>query len=300
MSLYYISTVVSAILIIVTFLFRQRLKRNSLPPLSRNIKFSNFFDGSIIRIIFEESRNIGLVFRFQLPFLPNHFFIVTDACLARKILEGDKSKGYLPGDRSDRLKRLNKLFFGCPSVLTKKTFGEGWDWARKAIAPEFSMANISKSIPKLHTNLGKLEQVMNKFCDDEKPFDIAKLMMQFTLDFILAAVFNLSYNPMQCSDSIGNTLLKEIEYAVREYGLKQFMNPLRKYMFWDKEVVRAKNALKVIEAYVKNLIAEYKSSKTDDEIKTDDSLLGRLLRRCPKFILFFIIFLYEYLILVLL
>ena len=269
--------IVFASLITVAFLFRRRIP---VPPLSREIKLSNFFDGSIIRILYEESQKMGLVFRFQLPLLRN-FIVVADGCLASKILEGDKLKGFLPADKSDQVKKFNKLFFGCPNIFTKKTIGEGWEWARKTIAPEFSMANISKSIPKLHINLGKLEEIMHKNCEEGTSFDIAKLMMQFTLDFILAALFKLNYDSMRNHDSIGNTLLREIEIAAMEYGIKQYTNFLRGYMFWDKEVVRAKNALIFIEAYIKNLIAEYKSSKTDDEIKSDDSLLGRLLRRCP-------------------
>ena len=268
------------VLVSITLVFRRASKKYRLPPFTSDIGLSNFIDGSVIRLIYTVSQKIGLVFRIRIPFLLSHYIIVNDENLARKILEGDKSIGLLPGDRTSRIQRINKLFFGCPTLFTRKTRGEGWDWARKAIAPEFSMANISKSILKLHVNLGKLEGVIYQRCEEGKPFDIAKLMTQFTFNFILAALFNLKNNHTEYNDSIGNALLDEIEDAVQEYGIKQHMNPLRGYMFWDKEVIRAKNALKVIEAYIKNLIFEYKSSKTDDEIKTDDSLLGRLLRRC--------------------
>ena len=282
---------ITPLMFIATFLIYLWIsKRTKLPPYCPLFSTSKFVDGTVIRLLYEMSQNTGLVYRIRTPFYIRHpLVVVTDGNLARKILEGDKSSGFLPGERTSRYKRLNKLLLGCNTVITKNTIGEGWEWARKAIAPEFSMANISKSIPKLHINLGKLEQIMQKHCEEGKPFDISKLMMQFTLDFILAALFKLNYDTMQNNDSIGNTLLREIEYAAREYGLKQYANIWRGYMFWDKEVIRAKNALKVIEAYIKNLIFEYKSSKTDDEIKTDDSLLGRLLRRCPNFSLVVII-----------
>jgi hypothetical protein len=54
-----------------------------------------------------------------------HQFIICDPTLARLILEGDSSKHIHAGEKTAPMKKVDKVTMNIPSILTKRTHGEG-------------------------------------------------------------------------------------------------------------------------------------------------------------------------------
>lgn len=66
----------------------------------------------------------------------------------------------------------------------------------------------------------------------------------------------------------------------REFGLKQALNPIRKYVFWSKEINEAKEASKRLMSYQQEILNHYRTTHSEAETKTDFSILGHVIR-CP-------------------
>ena len=61
--------------------------------------------------------------------------IVSDFKVARLLLEGDSTRNIRQAEKAVVYKEMNARPFS--GLFTKKTYGEGWDVYRKAIAPRF-------------------------------------------------------------------------------------------------------------------------------------------------------------------
>jgi hypothetical protein len=104
-------------------------RRSRLPPvcsLYLGEVLELYFKGQIHHKMHEIALDIGLVYRLFVPFLWQHHFIICDAALARLILEGDTSRKIEAGDKLERMKVFDKISMNQPSILSKKTHGEGW------------------------------------------------------------------------------------------------------------------------------------------------------------------------------
>ena len=264
----------------VVVLFRK--SKYNLPPLTKNSVFeivSNLESGLILDIILMNCRELNRVFRIRAPQW-HHFFVVTDSTLVRLILEGDKTRGFPAADKDQSYHRLDPGLLGVPNMFTKRTHGEGWEWARRAIAPAFSTLNISKKLPILEKTLSKLCDMLTEYEGTAHQFDIQSLIFRFAFDFSTIALFGMCFDALGDSETDGNKFLDEVEVNLKEYFHKQFYNPLRKYFFWNKEVQRGLKAREYVEFFQKRILDDYRTSMSAEELKTDPSLLGQLIRRC--------------------
>jgi cytochrome P450 len=73
-------------------------------------------------------------------------------------------------------------------------------------------------------------------------------------------------------------MLREFDIALTELALKQVYNPFRFLMFWNKEVIRGKEAAVNIEKAQQDLLNKYRLDKSLDEAEKDQSILGHLVR----------------------
>ena len=270
-----------ALVVIIAIIVSRRTKCN-LPPLVKSSLFqivSDLESGRILDVYLKSSRELCKVFRIRAPQL-QHFIIVTDSTLSRLILNGDKTHGYRGADKDIIYHRFEAGMLGVPNMFTKKSQGEGWEWVRKTIAPVFSNLNINKKLPILEKTLSKLCDMLTEYEGTAHQFDIQSLIFRFTFDFSTVALFGMCFDALGDSETEGNKFLHEVSTNAKEYFHKQFCNPLRKYFFWNKEVQRGLKAREYVELFQKNILDTHRTSMSTEELKTDPSLLGQLIRRC--------------------
>ena len=91
-------------------------------------------------------------------------------------------------------------------------------------------------------------------------------------------MFDRDLHTMGSAESDGRTLLIREEKVLKEYALRQMLNPFRFLMFWDKDLKEAKEAALGMEKFEQDLLSCYRSKKSPAEIETDPSILGHLVR----------------------
>jgi len=197
--------------------------------------------------------------------------------LAKLILEGDKTcKG---ADKNNYYKYFDSISFGCSSVFTKFTNDDGWDWARKGMAPGFSQMNFQKNIEKYCSVLKRAANFFDDHISKELSFDLSSLIMRLTFDMLTTVLFQIDYNTLENPESLGNMFLEENKYMRNEFGLKQIGNPFRWLMFWDKDLRRAHRARGIVYKFMQNVLNNYIAEKSAEEIAVDKSFLGLLTKR---------------------
>ena len=91
-------------------------------------------------------------------------------------------------------------------------------------------------------------------------------------------MFNVDYRTMQSKSSEGRLLMHDMEVCLKEYALKQMINPFRFLMFWNTDVKEGKFAALRVEAAQKKLLDNYRETKTTSETAEDCAILGQLVR----------------------
>lgn len=91
-------------------------------------------------------------------------------------------------------------------------------------------------------------------------------------------MFDTDLGTMQSTSSEGHALIDEYEIGLREYALKQMINPVRFLAFWDKDVRRAKSAARAIDTFQQGVLNKYREKDHASDIEEDNSILGHLLR----------------------
>jgi cytochrome P450 len=290
--------------VIISFGWRKRMQRieKQYPPAAKS-SFSFYLDfflkGKVhvlqLRFI-RESKDLLIV---HLPFpTARPTFLVAEASVARKILEGDSSSGIPESDKSFRYKLLEKLTCGVGTILTKKTHGEDWALARKGVGPSFSMSNLNRLLPALQKKLGLFNRILREHADEGKILeDLATWGVCFTLDFITTSMFDTDFSALDeryanlCGgggggghvaagkeEKIGTRFLRDLKAAMLEFTLRQPLNPLRQFMFWKKEVWEAQRAATSLEAMGQQLLDTYRQTHSDEELKADRSSLACIIR----------------------
>eukprot|EP00287_Rhodomonas_sp_CCMP768_P006375 CAMPEP_0196730190 /NCGR_PEP_ID=MMETSP1091-20130531/10314_1 /TAXON_ID=302021 /ORGANISM="Rhodomonas sp., Strain CCMP768" /LENGTH=150 /DNA_ID=CAMNT_0042073149 /DNA_START=188 /DNA_END=636 /DNA_ORIENTATION=+ len=123
------------------FLARMWLKRRALPPICdcgiRSALTNMSQRGKPPQWLLQMRRMVkNSVFRIPLPTW-NHVVIVSDSDVARAILTHSKS------EKPSLYKSMRELSQGTENMFTKRTHGEGWDWARKGCAHAFTSFRVS-------------------------------------------------------------------------------------------------------------------------------------------------------------
>lgn len=256
------------------FSSRGRYYKNApLPPYMKENMYQTvcrFMDGTIPDVILKNMREIGPVFRLNLP-EQAHFIVISDPSIARFILETEPEK---PVTYS----RFNKVSFGLDTMFSKRTHDNSWHFARKGAAPAFSMKNIKSTIPCLESKIETFCSVLNDYSDKQHSFDIADFAVYFTMEYLMESMFGLNIKCFGKDGKEGQDILKDLSVAVKEYALLQAFNPLRFLMFWDSHLQEAALATNRTHGLCQRILNEYRAKMSPDQIATDSSILGHLIR----------------------
>jgi cytochrome P450 len=166
--------VVLPLLIGCAVYYFRKPRNKSLPPLSKlpwTVFLKQVGEGKFHRCFVETASKIGLVFEIQTTFQLAHHFMICDSSLARTVLEGDKSSHIPPGIKRSIIKVFDKLTGNCPNILSKQTHGEGWEWARKNVAPAFSNTNLYKRLPEIQQKTSEFTTVLDQHIADDMPLN---------------------------------------------------------------------------------------------------------------------------------
>ena len=276
-------------------LYQQRKKH--IPPFVKDnfqAFLKNYVEGKHHWFQLKHSRDSGLVFRLSIPqLIPTVTLIVCDASLARIVLEGDNTQEEL--EKSFAYRGMRGVTLGVPTMVTKQTHGEGWDWARKAVSSSFSNTNLYKLLPALQIQLNQFRCIVDAHIDQNKTFeDLASWMVRLTMDFLAQSMFHVDFGTLHFHSvqngtstateastvSDGHRLILQLGVAVKEYAMMQAMIPFRKYMFWHKEVSDGLKAAKEVQCIGQKILDNYRADHSQLDLEEDKSIIAHLLRRC--------------------
>jgi hypothetical protein len=233
---------------IVAFFFwyyRLKIWLNNLPPLNHasmletvRIMSGRFSPDYALKC----SREFGAIMRYNLPvFSP--LIGVADPKFIRLVLEGNDNLGLRGAEKPEIYDKMNGPR---PSgLLTMKTYGTRWEIHRKAMAPSFSNVNLYKMLPKLSICLKHLDEYFESKIQMNESFDLRKVMLCLVLDALTISMFDTNFHALK-EGSKGQMLIEEVDIGLTEFVGKQRFNPLRRYIFWNKEVKRAYHANAII------------------------------------------------------
>jgi len=158
-----------------------------------------------------------LVFRVSLPVPAPMLVVVGEPDTFRKVMTDPLSKKPL-----EIYSNIGIINGGVPTMFT--TNGEIWHSKRKSIAPAFSSNHVRRmnkvAIDK--TNYW-IEQELRPLIKSGGSFDVAKEMINITLDAICETAFEYEMSPDEKS-----LFTSELELALIEFALKSPSNPLRR------------------------------------------------------------------------
>lgn len=173
------STVLVLLVTAKFYLFRSKDK---LPPLVNLgiIQTTLVITSGKQAVVFltEQAKKLGLVYRINIPEM-THWIVVADYQLARRVLLEQDEKPYM-------MQRFMGLTNGIKTIFTNRTHGDTWNSVRKAVAPSFSVTNISKTLPRVHDKIDELEKILERHVLEKTSFDVPRLMVLLTLDVICA------------------------------------------------------------------------------------------------------------------
>jgi cytochrome P450 len=281
---------------------KAKVNRKKLPPA---VPFSGFeiikklTNGKNHRFTMEMRNLLGPVFSVNILGAPLPLIVVTDPLFIRKITDGDESLSMPASEKTHRYKKLNAITFGTPNILTKRTHGEGWDWARKGIAPSFSISNLVKRLPELQQKLKIFTEVLETHYVGEKKIleDVSSWMLNVTVDFLSSSMFGIDFDTLGTRlqkqaggggggegngnkrKTIGSDFLDNMSLALKEFGYKRVINPFRKYMFWNEDARKAIRARKRVGEVATDVVKNYRSTHSLEETERDTSILAQLVRR---------------------
>ena len=291
-----ILTGLTGLITTIIFVYRYYERNKTLPPM---IKYSfmdfflEFLRGQDHRFQLKMTREHGLTYRLPFPsIIPSVAIATADSVLARLIIEGDTT--HQECEKSFRYSSLNGITNGVPTMLTKRTHGEGWNSSRKAISPSFSNTNLYRLLPGLQMKLNQLKSILDAHVEQKKNFDdISSWMIRLTIDFLTKTMFDVDFGTLHNQSVKNGTNIQIVEetftdgqgyvellgMVVKEVTLNQSLNPLRKYMFWNKEVIAAHEGAKEIESIGLKVLEKYRREHSVEALEKDKSIIANLLRR---------------------
>ena len=262
-----------AMLTLAMHLVHKAKEKRKLPPYNRESMFvtiSRILDGTVPDLILDNARTVGKVFRLSMPEL-RRWFVVCDPKVAKSILENHPEK-------PDLYKNLDVFNPGASSLFTKRTHGENWESARKNLAKAFSLTALTSTLPQFDTKVRRLVTIFEDVASTQKSVDIVAVMLNFTFDFLTCSMFDIDLNAMGDGSTEGKEILHHMDTALKEFCLKQAFNPLRKYMFWDGEVRRAKDSLKRFSDLNAKILSDYRANHSQEDEEANTSILGHIVK----------------------
>ena len=219
MYLYKWAAILIVVLSIIVVVHHSFIRCRKLPPInpeSMLFTVKKAVDGTLPDLILLKLKEMGKVIRLNLPQM-SYYIVIGDATLARKVFE----------EESEKPSTSKRLTLNTASIFSKKTTGENWEINRKGVASSFSVSNLSKSIPSLHQKIDELTSILECNAQQETTFEITKLMLSLTMDFISSAMFGVDLHAMKGDKHAeGQKMLHEMEIAIKEIVLKVILNAL--------------------------------------------------------------------------
>ena len=219
MYLYKWAAILTVVLSIIVVAHRSFIRCKKLPPInpeSMLFTVTKAVDGTLPDLILLKLKEMGKVIRLNLPQM-SYYIVIGDATLARKVFE----------EESEKPSTSKRLTLNTATIFSKKTTGENWKMNRKGVASSFSASNLSKSIPSLHQKIDELTSILECNAQQETTFEITKLMLSLTMDFISSAMFGVDLHAMKGDKHAeGQKMLHEMEIAIKEIVLKVILNAL--------------------------------------------------------------------------
>lgn len=243
-------------------LFRRR-RRAALPPMCplsmRETLREMTARGTPPAWLYRTRHELGTsIFRLHIPAL-EHFMVVCDAEAARTILmdtQAEKPQFFY--------KPMAQVTDGFATIFTKKTYGEGWEHARKGSAHAFTSARISSNMAAAAPHLADLDTVMAEHAHRQEPMPVSETMVRLTIDIIGSTGFGgYPMNALLDSDeaSDGRKFMLDLQTALLEFTCKQAVNPLRRFThFWHPEVIEAKAAARRLMHFAQRILDVYRAS----------------------------------------
>ena len=248
-------------------------RKRKLPPLNKESLLQTMAAMSSSHapdFLMEKFKELGPVFRLNMPdTLP--WIVVCESSLARKILEEHDEKNWF-------YKQLSGLGYGRLGIFTKNTYGEGWEGARKGVASSFAMKNLALTLPRLHNKLDQLIAILDDLALTKKAFSSELIGIDLTLDFLMTSMFDTDLNTVH-ANSEGKLFKDKCNVLMKEFGFLQPLNPLRRFMFWDKKVQQANRFRDDVYSFLYALIQRYREKHSIEQISCDPSIFGSLMRR---------------------
>eukprot|EP00596_Hydrurales_sp_CCMP1899_P000647 CAMPEP_0119046280 /NCGR_PEP_ID=MMETSP1177-20130426/45582_1 /TAXON_ID=2985 /ORGANISM="Ochromonas sp, Strain CCMP1899" /LENGTH=532 /DNA_ID=CAMNT_0007019207 /DNA_START=180 /DNA_END=1774 /DNA_ORIENTATION=+ len=206
------------------------------------------------------------------------FIIVADPKIARLLIEGDKLKGFHPAEKTHHYKQITAMNGGFNMMASRFTHNDGWAATRKVIAPSFSANNLHKRLPEIYMKSEEFCDILHAHCSSGEPLkDLSEWMTKLTLDVIGVTMFGVDFKALSGDTSEDvETFMRETPNATKEYFLRQLLNPLRKYLFWNTDVARARASVPKFMAFAQRIIDGYRNTSGDDINQA--SILGHIVR----------------------
>ena len=254
-------------------LFRKRRRIPPVCPLStRETLREMTARGTPPGWLYRMRRTMGTsVFCLRIPSW-EYFVVVCDSETARTILmdpQAEKPRMYKP---------MSELTDGVENIFTKKTYGQGWEHARKGSAHAFTTARISSNMGASAPHLADLDVVMESHARRQEPMHVAETMARLTVDIIGSVGFGgYPMNALCGSDgeSDGRKFMTDLETCLLEYTSKRALNPLRRFThFWHPEVREAKAAARRLMCFAQRVLDVYRARVGAD--RDADSLIAHL------------------------
>ena len=213
----YLVAVAAAVLLSAIVFNQLFFRRNHvLPPINpESLLFtaSKAFDGTLPDFILLKLKELGKVFRLNMPEM-SCFIVIGDANLARQVFEEEIEKPSI-------YKRFERVTQFKSTIFSKKTVGENWEVSRKGVASSFSTNNLSKSLPELHKKVDDFMCILRQNALQQTTFEINNLTLSLTMDFITSTMFGVDLQSMSGDkNSEGQKMLYEMDIALKEIALK--------------------------------------------------------------------------------
>jgi len=145
-----------------------------------------------------------------------------------------------------------------------------WKNARKGVAKAFSSQHV-KRMNRCCTEKTEL-WIANKlepWIDGSKSFDVAKEMVYLTISVIMESAFEYKATEEEC-----HMFLEEMELSVREFVMKQMMNPFRRlFGRFLPEAQRAHLAADRLQQLAFRILASYRQNKHHS---VEDTVISRI------------------------
>jgi len=204
------------------------------------------------------------VFQVSLPFPAPMLVVVGETDTFRKVMTDPLTKKPL-----EIYRNIASMSGGVPTIFT--TNDKIWHSKRKSIAPAFSSNHVRRmnKVAMDKTNYW-IEHELRPLIQSGGSFDVAKEMLNITLDAICETAFEY-----QMSKEEKSLFATELELGLIEFAVKSAANPIRR--FFGPLIPERRRAF-VAARNVQNLAMKIQDSYRNMEAPTEGTIIDRIMK----------------------